>query len=1004
MDFKILIIAFVVIFAFLLVSSTSIALAQTGNSIQLPDWFKNNANWWNDGSISEQDIVNAIENLIEREIIIIDLSSIETTDSEPQERSKILRDVKNVFGLWGDDLADDSAIGNQIKVLIEERIIDSPKIRILIISNAPQGTLLEISINLIEKIPSEGESDKLTTDEKIALATDSSVDTDKDGIPDALELSGALGYVTDPNSPDSDKDGLSDLREYWWNTNPNDPDTNGDFISDGESVDDLELRVYPYISLDSGKDQDNDGIPTAAERFDTLTNFKLSSTDGDRYDDGMEFFGVSKKNDVLPSYVTADPLVPATADLLITIHPDVKYLSGETITYGTLNKVVNDHTVTSSVVSKNNLFGAVTTTHTLAFCGGSCGTAGGIRYEGEIKGETGYKYDYTWGTNTEDRLLTSEEVYSINNVVLGDGTIQMWFDIENIGNDILTGPPILTFNFYMGDDEKSFDTKTITTTFENILPKKTIKNISIKDIKLDLKNAKAFLEGKGVRVELEHYSFGDDQNYLTNAAASTLQIIIQSFNKSEKWYLVLPPEGMNVEQVLQAKGLYFTRNLDGAFTKIGTMETQLTDIPYKILSIHYLPQSTLVPEPATVDEMVFHNGDILIIKHNIDTDGDFLTDSYELALGTNPKKFDTDGDGLSDGIENSRCTNPLLADTDWDGIPDGEDENPCEEIVDSDKIVRLFAWIGQDEDGPSASAKIGEYPDYSSIFKEDFSPINSIKVPPGIAVIMYQAPNFEGWTKVFMGDHDNLYEMHDNAGSLKIVDLDEEEPWVILRQSAEWYIKDGEMYSMFVSGKELSPLPIQTTAVTFEEDCSLSNSFSNFPCIMVISGGEVFNWGAWISDVDIPENYLVELYQKENFDGSGNVRVFDNTVQFINFDLHQKVKSLKLYGQGDWKAVLYNWLGEKRGYDETQAQVLNDSIEDLGEDGFYSLNNQVDSLLIAPGWRVILYDGAFFKGACTIHENDGKENLKIPGKKIGMYDKASSVKIEPYSLDAEYKC
>jgi len=360
LDFKILIIAFVVIFAVLLLSGPSLAFAQTGGSVQIPDWIKFNAKVWSEGTTSDQEFADALEFLIKEKII--QSPTITVLDVAPpgvtQEKSEVVIPgwIKFNAKVWSDGDITDSDFAKGIEYLIKEEIIRSP--RISIISDAPQGTLLEISINLIEKIPSEGESDKLTTDEKIALATDSSVDTDKDGIPDALELSGALGYVTDPNSPDSDKDGLSDLREYWWNTNPNDPDTNGDFISDGESVDDLELRVYPYISLDSGKDQDNDGIPTAAERFDTLTNFKLSSTDGDRYDDGMEFFGVSKKNDVLPSYVTADPLVPATADLLITIHPGVKYLSGETITYGINNEVVESHTVTSSVVSKNN-FSAV---------------------------------------------------------------------------------------------------------------------------------------------------------------------------------------------------------------------------------------------------------------------------------------------------------------------------------------------------------------------------------------------------------------------------------------------------------------------------------------------------------------------------------------------------------------------------------------------------------------------------------------------------------------------
>lgn len=56
-----------------------------------------------------------------------------------------------------------------------------------------------------------------------------------------------------------------------------------------------------------------------------------------------------------------------------------------------------------------------------------------------------------------------------------------------------------------------------------------------------------------------------------------------------------------------------------------------------------------------------------------DTDGDGLTDSYEVnTTHTNPVLADTDGDGLSDSEEvNTTLTNPLLPDTDNDGLPDG---------------------------------------------------------------------------------------------------------------------------------------------------------------------------------------------------------------------------------------------------------------------------------------------------------------------------------------------
>lgn len=57
-----------------------------------------------------------------------------------------------------------------------------------------------------------------------------------------------------------------------------------------------------------------------------------------------------------------------------------------------------------------------------------------------------------------------------------------------------------------------------------------------------------------------------------------------------------------------------------------------------------------------------------------DTDGDLLSDAYELRLGTDPGRMDTDGDTLSDAEEAlAYGTNPLLADTDGDGFSDAKE-------------------------------------------------------------------------------------------------------------------------------------------------------------------------------------------------------------------------------------------------------------------------------------------------------------------------------------------
>ncbi len=61
----------------------------------------------------------------------------------------------------------------------------------------------------------------------------------------------------------------------------------------------------------------------------------------------------------------------------------------------------------------------------------------------------------------------------------------------------------------------------------------------------------------------------------------------------------------------------------------------------------------------------------LTVNDTTDTDGDGLTNSEELKLGTNIGDIDSDNDGLSDGLEvNAYKTNPLKIDTDGDGFAD----------------------------------------------------------------------------------------------------------------------------------------------------------------------------------------------------------------------------------------------------------------------------------------------------------------------------------------------
>lgn len=109
--------------------SSPIAEAQN-SEVQMPSWFKTNAKWWEEGRISDTEILNAIENLLNQGIIKIDSSNIDSADDSSAmpfvEDIGIPSYVKNIFSYWHQGLVPDSDVSNAIKYLVEEKIINTP--------------------------------------------------------------------------------------------------------------------------------------------------------------------------------------------------------------------------------------------------------------------------------------------------------------------------------------------------------------------------------------------------------------------------------------------------------------------------------------------------------------------------------------------------------------------------------------------------------------------------------------------------------------------------------------------------------------------------------------------------------------------------------------------------------------------------------------------------------------------------------------------------------------
>jgi subtilisin family serine protease len=88
------------------------------DSLEIPDWIKNNASWWNQGLIDDNSFVTGIEFMISNEIIVIpNLPESDGTGGTVPEW------VKNNAGWWADGAIDDQSFVSGLEFLVKNGII-----------------------------------------------------------------------------------------------------------------------------------------------------------------------------------------------------------------------------------------------------------------------------------------------------------------------------------------------------------------------------------------------------------------------------------------------------------------------------------------------------------------------------------------------------------------------------------------------------------------------------------------------------------------------------------------------------------------------------------------------------------------------------------------------------------------------------------------------------------------------------------------------------------------
>ena len=121
----------VLILSFSLIGSGILVPNSSAQDTQIPNWIKNVAGWWGSGIISENEFLTGIEYLINNNIILINFVPCNDEIQSQYGDTKSVPDwIKNNANWWSENLIGDTDFINGLQYLIEYKIIkiDNKKI------------------------------------------------------------------------------------------------------------------------------------------------------------------------------------------------------------------------------------------------------------------------------------------------------------------------------------------------------------------------------------------------------------------------------------------------------------------------------------------------------------------------------------------------------------------------------------------------------------------------------------------------------------------------------------------------------------------------------------------------------------------------------------------------------------------------------------------------------------------------------------------------------------
>jgi len=123
------------IFVLLIVFTTFTGLLFSNKSLaeelQIPIWIKNNAKWWSEGQIGDNDFVKGIQYLIQ-----VGIMKIPQTQSGGGSSQQIPIWIKNNAGWWANGTISDNDFVKGIQYLIQENIIKIKAEQVMVLSSS----------------------------------------------------------------------------------------------------------------------------------------------------------------------------------------------------------------------------------------------------------------------------------------------------------------------------------------------------------------------------------------------------------------------------------------------------------------------------------------------------------------------------------------------------------------------------------------------------------------------------------------------------------------------------------------------------------------------------------------------------------------------------------------------------------------------------------------------------------------------------------------------------